>query len=295
MICPGCARPEGVSDGAVWRALRVAADEMAEYISRRGGDRFPIGTPGVSPTWHVVEWRRCCAAYRRHSGDVERCELRREHDGDHESIYLRWPDVQSCDRAVIDDAQHWPVPCWTRTHAEAETWRVAGVSGRPWLDDAARQILATATGSELDNIAIHAGVVEQRAELQHEHISAGFRVVDMGPLVADGWAFADLRGVTAWPGAEPRRWQSDPEGSAAARAFAAFAISVSRWQPPPGPADHAREAAAQIGHWLTWPARVWRERQAARARLHAVNVTMALAAGHLGVGTSGLPVDEEGE
>lgn len=66
--------------------------------------------------------------------------------------------------------------------------------------------------------------------------------------------------------------------------------------PPPGPGDHAREAAATLAHWLTAPGRWWQGREERRARLGvgtAGAVNRALVGGTLGLTTGGLPVEED--
>jgi hypothetical protein len=141
--CP-CPRPEGLSDEAVREVLaqtairprpfpvHTFAADRRPFVWPRHGDPFPAQLRDLSedPPWHVVEWRRCGAEVLY--GGWLRCDLRHGHAGDHlgRNATVQWMDNPPGYRSrwlhPPGSEPAWPVPCWTRTAAEAERWRGEG-------------------------------------------------------------------------------------------------------------------------------------------------------------------------
>jgi hypothetical protein len=141
--CP-CPRPEGVTDEEVSEVLAQTASrprpfpvhtfaaDRRPFVWPRHGDPFPAQLRDLSedPPWHVVEWRRCGAEVLY--GGWLRCDLRHGHAGDHlgRNATVQWMDNPPGYRSrwlhPPGSEPAWPVPCWTRTAAEAERWRGEG-------------------------------------------------------------------------------------------------------------------------------------------------------------------------
>jgi hypothetical protein len=110
----------------------------------------------------------------------------------------------------------------------------------------------------------------------------------LADAAVEAWSHINLAGVT-----HVSYYASD-EYKQALRSITAWVQSLTRWTPP-GPADHLREAVTALADisGATRVATWWRARQARRAAVHVVSVNRALVSGHLGAGTSGLPIEED--